>query len=630
MVDKLNIADEIGGNEVGDQVSLSDILSQTAVNVGGNQEPIQPSFGAKGLGGSGFDMLGGLLLSGVNNSALTTAVVKNIKEVFTKYELESKGFSIIPLDREAITSLAYSCVVITKPYKGKNDAKTYAPYYILVLEGTGNKNMTAGQIKNEIDSAIKLNKKPNIWMADLAVDKYLLNIVRDAIKGKLGSDVIPYSLDGLVVPAHHSATLEVLCEKLAIAATDTIIANEVIVTSARKDINLATAIADNSSIKAEITLNTNGIAYHNLLDKPISADAIVELVEVKNQNQTLQTLNVPDSRFKLGQVAVKLEFVPEQIQKPVPGGSITAMRLRPHVVITNVECHPTTGFLMLMIRAGALITQQNTWVALAANNKHLGALNILTNLEGDPSGYGQPYDFTRKDLTPDAIQDIVRKMCEGLDPIISIDIDKFGPTTSLGTILTQAANGESPAAKTSALGSLVKAISGLTNGLFANFDPNNIFSAVASVPSGTYGSKAGERDIRDLDNAFIAATTKDIVKITKATFCKIPKAHSGTDPMTASVEFIASVVDEAEIAGRTYRLTFNGGFIAELINKTSAVGLNLAFEPLIRQSNNLSLDMMNNVYGNASVRGDMGGIAMNVGGMTNNYAIYDYSRMGRY
>lgn len=615
------------GQEVQDQVSLNDVLNSTTVN--SNEAVATPTFGTRGsLGSSGFDALGGLLLSGVNNSALTTAIVKNIKDVYAKYELENKGFSVIPLDREVYTSLAYSCVVIAKPYKSKNDGKMFAPYYVLVLEGTGNKNMTAGQIKNEIDTAIKLNKKPNIWMPDLAVDKYLLKIVDDAVRGKVGSDVTPYSLDGLVVPSHHADTIEVLCNKLAITAYDALAANEALVTGIRKDLNLASSITENSVIKAEITLNTNGITYHNILGKPISADAIVKLVEVKNQNQALNTLNVPDARFELGQVAVKLEFVPEAYSKPVPGGSITVMRLRPHVIITNVECSPTVGFLMLMVRAGALITQQNTWVALAANNKSLGALNIVTNLEGDQSGYGQPYDFARKDMTIEGIQDIVRKMCEGLDPILSIDVDKFGPSTSLGAILTQAANGESPEKKKQASNALAKAVNTLTNGGFANFDINNIFAAVAGVPSGSYGSKTGERDIRDLDNAFIAATTKDINRIAKATFCKLPKANSGTDPMTASVEFIASVVDEAEIAGRTYRLTFNGQFVSELINKTALVGLNLAFEPLIRQSNNLSLDMMNNIYGNASVRVD-GGIAMNVTGMPNQYSIYDYGRAGR-
>lgn len=614
--------EELKGSST-EQVSLGDITSLT-----GNSgvETAQADF--KPLGASGFDALGGLLLSGISNSALTTAIVKNIKDVFKKYELEEKGFTIIPLDKEVYTSLAYSVVVVTKKYDGTN-GKKYSPYFLMVLEGTGNKPMTAGSMMNEINTAIKLGKKPNIWMADLAVDNYLIKIVNQAVISKMGTDVSTYTLDGLVVPTHHVDTLEVLCEKLAIKAYDTVASNEAMATGLRSDIVLNKAIKDNTTIKAEITLNTNGVTYYNVLGKPVSTDAVVELVEVKNQNQAMNTLNVPDARFRLGAVKVKCEFIPEQVSKPVPGGTIVCMRLRPHIIITDIETSPTIGSLMLMIRAGALITQQSTWLALASNNKNLGAMNVITNIENDPSGQGQPYDFNRKDVSPEQIQDIIRKMVDNLEPILSIDVDKFGPITSQASILTQAALGDSNEKKMAASVALLNSLKSLTAGDFnPKFTMDRIFATAVGLPIGSYGSKTGERDIRDLDNTFVMASTKDVARATKATICKVEKRFTGADPMTSSVEFLATLVDEAEIVGRTYRITFNGEFIAELVASTARQGLNLTFDPLIKTNTGLSLDMLGSIYGAGALGANMGGLNMNQSGPNNTYYMpnYGYTR----
>lgn len=568
-----------------------------------------------------FGNMNGLMTANAG-SEFTSAIAKTILECYKNISGANKP-KVIILDKEntRFDFLAYSAIVVAMQYK-----KDVA-YYIIQLEATGRKPLTADGVMKDIQS---YQRQPNnnnpyiVYTTDDAIDAVVHGTIHEVLTETYGAGNNYISVEGTVL-SHHA--LENTWSNVASLAYNACLVELQLSAGELNDLNIRQANTSTPNSKLKIDTAISRANSLDLLGKPVRTDWRLEL-NINSTSNRQQSLNAKNSRQTLTVTGGFVDAIPEEITQQYMGvPPVTNIRLRPHVVITtNSVANPTVNFMLLGLISSTIMVNKNMWLPAlnAKENKSVGALNILTNLNNDPQGV--PLDLVNKKYSAQDVYNVIGQMFT-LSPMLSMDLENFGISSSYGSILAVAADETNPA-RLDAAREIINAANWLTNGVFnTSFDPNKIFAfSAVPVPVGIWEDKNGLRDIRDIDTAFVAANgSTDLLN--KWVLSSLPKAITGLDPYITKVEVISALIPNAEITGKAFRVTFTDQFISELTKAAAAAGLDMSYEPEVRFNENVNINIMAN-YLNLGGITNVGGVARensNINGI--NYST-TYSHMG--
>ena len=516
------------------------------------------------------------------------------------------------LDKDVINNLAYSSLVVHM----KNEQ--FVNYYIILLEGTGREPMTADAIIAEVNSAQRPGgQQPFVYTTGDAIDSVLHEEVQAALIAEYGESTNLRPVDAVVVPhtQHETAQIAVRLAAMGFNACRT---DAAIATGQLKDFNIVSAKQKSPNTILKLETNMLKQTVNDEVDNPVRSDFIVELNAI-DASQQIQSLNLQNSKNTIARVSGFIDAIPEEIQVLTQPGmpTMTNIRLHPHMVITNNAVQtPTPGNMLLGVISSLVMTNQNMWLAsvMPSDNRkgvrNIGSLNLLTNLENNQNGIGEALDLTGKKITADESYALIKQMFT-LSPIVSYDIESFGSQTFYTSSLAIAAQPGNGAAKIEASREIIDTAKWLTNGNFpSDFPANEIFvNSGIVIPLGRWSDKSGERDIRDVDAAFIATQTQDVGLINKWVLSGLPREASGMDPYITKVDLISKLIPGAVITGKAVRVTFSAKFINTLINAAMGAGLDARYEPEIKFVETNNLAMVGNYMAGAGLDGGASGFA---------------------
>lgn len=501
--------------------------------------------------------------------------------------------------------LEYSSVVVH--YKSGN----VVYYYIVTLEATGELPKTAESIANIVEVSIKsTNQIPYIFVTADAIDATLHDEVIAALKLEYtDTKTVFNSVDGLVVPSSHDNN-ETVSTNIAAISFNAVYSNAMLSEGKIQDMNIRKARAKSPNTILRFDSNLFKQVVQNEVDNPIRADWQIELCAVTTQTN-IQSPNIRDGKHTINKVCGFTDSIPEEIvvQTAPNMPPVTQTRLHPHHIITSASLNsPTPSSMLLSLATALVMTNDTMWpgALLPEDAKkplhNTGALNIITNLEGNQNGIGEVLDFSKNKLSVDEAYQLIKNMYT-LGSVISFDVEVAGPQSFYTSMLAVAAEPTMSDAKIAASEDIINAAHWLTDGLFpADFDVNQIFAHEGIVvPLGKWSDKTGERDIRDIDVSFVATNTNDTTLIAQWALSNLPEAASGKDPYLTKVEIISKLVPSAIISGKAIRVTFTDTFIKTFINAVTAAGLDAIFKPAITYAANNNLSIVSNFMGAASI-----------------------------
>jgi hypothetical protein len=558
----------------------------------------QPNFGGGMSRGFGFAVgSNGFLMQSNQGSEYTLTLAKAVLEVYKTLPSANKP-KISIFDKEKLTNLAFSALAIS--YEASNTVN----YFIVLLEATGRAPMKASSIMDELIQASKTpNTKPLIYTTDDAVDGVLHNEVIKALSAEYQGEREFKSVDGMIIP-NTVQQVESIANVVAAIAFNAVTV-EAEIAGGFKDLNISNARAGSKSSVLRIESNMNGAQTVNEVGSPVRADFKLELV-VADQNAGLESLNLQNGRNVLTKTSGYIDAVPIMVDIPTMPGTpvVRQLRFRPNIVITsNVAQAPTTGFALLGLVTSLVMVNPNMHLGslMPKNAMHnAGALNIMANVENNQQG-GSMIDLASKKYTSDKVIAFLKQLFS-LEPVVSMDIDVFGPQTSYNGIFSAASSG-SGEHRTAAAQELVRAANWLTNGNFpADFPINEIFQHDSIVvPVGKWADKSGERDIRDVDLTMIAGQSGDMEMMNKYALSNLPASATGLDPYITKVDIISKIIPDAEITNKAIRVTFSAKFISTLVQAASVAGLDPRFEPEVHFAESNNINMLAGYYDGAGI-----------------------------
>lgn len=138
------------------------------------------------------------LIGATRGSEYTNSIAKTMQEVYANLPTPPK---VNVFDREQMSNLAYSCIVVSMP-----NSNGEVCYHISLLEATGMDPLKASDIVSEATRAMREpNAGARIYTPSDAINGRLNNIILNDLSVQYpGAEFI--STDGLVV---HAASLEI-------------------------------------------------------------------------------------------------------------------------------------------------------------------------------------------------------------------------------------------------------------------------------------------------------------------------------------------------------------------------------------------------------------------------------------
>lgn len=501
-------------------------------------------------------------------------IIKNVLE-----EKEVNGVRVDILDKSVVTHLAYSSVIMSTLLD--NGEVTYLP---ILISCTGKEAKTAREIVNEY-AAIHANRQfnrnmqPDVFTYDQALDGVYDAAIKNLLIGIYKVDDSKLvSINGMVLPDNlRDNDIEHISTVAAVIGVNSLIIDKAF-QSGYTDLNLNAAIQATSNPKFKLNAQFNKHAT-NLFGQPVRSDFELSL-EVAGDGPRLETLNNSADIDVLARVNGFVDAIPTSVK--LPNGQ-EALRLRPHIILTNVDVDTQSpAYLLLAILGSTPILDKSMWPApLIKNIENVGHLNKIVNLEGNANQVGRPIEPSKQVTELDIRSSIYQMFC--LDPALSIDIENYGVNSYFTSILAAAAHPTNIQVRENASREIISTANQLTGGAFPlDFPTNRIFQSYGvKIPMGIWSSKKGDHDIRDIDLAFIASKGKDIQSVLRWANSNYDKSLTGVDPFGLKVEGIAELVDDARITGSATRVTLTSDFIITLTNAAIGSGIRIIYESAV-------------------------------------------------
>ena len=545
------------------------------------------------------------LMSANQGSDYTLGVAKVLSNIYEGSNRKVKP-KVHILDKETFTNLAYSTVVVTLKQQDTVN------YFIVLLEETGRKPLTASEVISEWETSMKVpGATPMIYTADDAINNILHSEIITALQSEYGK-VEFQSVDGIVLHKGHPS-LDQIGPMLATIAYNACYVEAQLGEAGIKDLNIELTVQNQKNKQLRFESNMSKAIAVNEVGQPVRTDWRLDLCLVNINTSNRLVLNEQNAKAIISRVGGYIDAIPEQVNlMTVPGQQPqVGIRFRPQIVITsNSSEAPTTGYMLLGLASSLVMANKNMWLAaLQPKDKkvNVGSLNIMSKID---EGEGQRIDFTSKNYSLQQVYAGISSMFS-LDPVVSVDIESFGPQSFYQSVLSAAASPRQSTEKAAAAKVIIETANWLTNGRFPmNFDPNRIFASEGVViPMGTWSDKTGDRDLREIDLTFLASHTDDMTLLNKWTLSSLPMSVSGFDPYIAKVDIINKLVPTAEITGKAVRVTFTAEFINTLSASIVSAGLNVRYEPEIKFTEDTNLSIMSSYLGNAGIGNNTAGFA---------------------
>lgn len=598
----------LGNIGTGNNVSNLNALFNQGVS-----NPVDNSLGFVGLS---LD-----LMSSARGSELTVNLSKEIAKVYKELP-EDKRPRVHVLDREIVNNIAYSLVVVSKM------VGSTVLYYTILLEATGRQASTAVDLMGEWNAEFKQGKVTNIFTPDLAVDSELhvaivmaiannssFRITQDqsgtpvSIQDANGKDIEFTNLDGLVI-YNIPEDVPTIARTVASIAFNACAVQAAMLTKQVSDFTISkgreTSEGKQLAIKSHSVTNTV-----NEIGDPVRSDFTLSLVlESKKNKET--SINIRNNDIVIAKVSGFVDSIAEEVDVPTYTQygyqNVKKVTLRPNIIVnSNFVATPTYGHMILGLITALTMAKKEMWVPTLVpreNGNQVGALNVITGVGTNPGEQAVAIDLKNKKYTAEEVHAIIQAMYT-LDPIFSVDVDMFGPSTYYTSILSLAAAPLNISGREEALRELVSTLTHVTSGHFpATYDINRIFlSSGIMVPTGVWMDQTGLRDLKDIDAKFVASKSNDIALIRQWIMSNIPGTANTGDPYTTKLDVISKIVPNAIIRGKAARITFTSEFIATLTNAVTAAGLAINMTPEFRllDANNNNFSMVNSYIKDAGI-----------------------------
>ena len=514
------------------------------------------------------------LMKATSGSEFTNAIASEMTKAYAELKDDLR---VMVMDRDQYTNLSYSVIVVAMKAPDKSVC-----YHIVTLEATGAESLRAAAIVSEATRAMHERKPANIFTPSDALNGILDGMVLELLVQHYPETEF-ISTDGVVIKNTNVEVTD-LGRRAAMVAYNAVVTEGLLSSGERSDLNLDEAMRKRKS-NLRIEQNLYNTTVEDLVGAATRQDFKIDLVDhVSGQSFEQNAYSGTNILSVGGFVDAIRGNVAVQTQPGFP--AINLPRLHPNIVISNVETViPTTGFMLLGLVTATVMGRNDMWLqSLASINPKSpntpGALNLLTNIEGNDGGAGTELDFSTNEVTEEEHYAALTKMYT-LAPVISYDIEVFGPQTYYAGVVATAADPVESPARRGAREELVESCHQLTGGVFPkDYSHEEIFVTEGIViPTGYWMDKSGERDIRDVDLAFVANQTHDINTVNKWGMTVLPKRLSGLDPFLTRVEIISQLIPDAVINGKAVRVTFTDKFLSTLTNSCQAAGLDAVYEP---------------------------------------------------
>lgn len=585
----------------------------------------QKRIGLKGIIG------GGSFLTNSKGSEYTTKIGKIIEEAYNKSEDLAFKPEVMILDKEAdASSLSFSVIVVSALDRNNNTLR----YFNIVLGATGQAPLTAGQIHAEMENYKNspVGYKPVIYTIDDTMNSNLTHIVCERISQRYNiKSATP--IDGVVVhDADGSIDTENIASNLAILAYNSLLA-DIVVETPDEDLDIASAKHDEHIEGATFAINTNltKSPIRNIVGDPVRADWKVQL-SLNSEAKKLEMFNVDNPDVELTSVTGYIEAIPmvdpiiaQQYQGRVPVGTpINDIRLKPQLIITDTSVRmPTVSFALLNIITALVMTEKDMYVkalfpAAGSKKNHVGYLNRITKVNNSDA----VFELASNKYSENDVANAILSMFT-LDPVLSMDIQNFGPQASYTAVFAKAAQPLSGderenEEKFSACRYIIETANVLTNGNFpSNFDINNIFADQGIVvPLGYYSSTEGLKDIRDIDLAFIVSQTGDE---DLAALWAQSSVLGNTDNFITKVNIISQLCKDAVITNKAIRVTFTNDFLTALSEAAKRAGLVCRYKMDFTINPTRSINVVSNYFDRAGLGNGRLGFLNYQGGNRSSY-----------
>ena len=573
-------------------MALHNIGGNTNVNSGntnqnvntnaGNQQPNNftpnqtktnrtgPRIGFGGVvGGNNF-------LSNRNGSEYTTSLGREVKKYITSIESELSGLKpdVIVLDREVVgNNLSYSVIVVASEDKQADELR----YFTVLLSGTGMKPLTAGEMRMALEESRNTNTKPRIYTLDDAMNDRLHQIICTELAKRYTVNKV-YQVDGMIV-SELTDDLDI-AERGANVGASAI--NAIYGDMLVQDLNITESLKDFPNCSFNITSNLNSKSTTiSPSGSPVRSDFSLTLNLQDNYvNRDDIGMNSDSTNIELAKVVGFIDALPEvtDVDLRLPTGQFVkeaGVRMRSNIIITGIgTAAPTSGFALLSVLTSMqLASIKDQWVkALFPADKklHVGFLNKICQI----GGTNAPLQLADNKYDDGAISDAILSMFT-LDPIISLDIENYGPQAYYTSVFSMAASPYNTQEREDARKYIITLASELTNGNFnPNFPTNAIFADEGiCIPMGYYNTNQGVKDIRDIDMTFIASRTDDVQLIKSWEESNYPyNDATGVEPFITKLNVISDFVKDAVISSKAIRVTFTGEFLTELLEAAARAG----------------------------------------------------------
>lgn len=567
----------------------------------------------------------GLMTSG-SGSEYTLNIATKLSKIY-KQNTYAKESKVNVFDKEVFTNLAYSSVVVSYV----DNLVVY--YYIILLEETGRRPMTAHSISNEYNTALRNNNhRAFIYTADDAINSVLRDIIEEHLAADYPDAQDYINVDGIVVTYNHP-DIENIIPVISSIAFNACYLEAMMQRNVITDLNLADAVKhkNNNIIKFE-TPSILGISL-NEIGNPYRTDWELDLVVTNNNPSSNRLLNSEDTRRRITKVSGFVEAIPCSVnlnqQQNQFNNNNQVIRLRPQIVMTSVAINnfPSLGYALLGLLSGLYMSDRNMYLGVlrpTTKNNNIGNLNIITAVD---DGVGEPIDLNNKEYAPEDVLNLINTMFS-VEPVISLDIESYGAQSHYLSILALGANPNAGQLRTVALDNIVKAANRLTNNTFPlDYNRNEIFAIDGTViPMGRYSDKDGIRDIREFDLAMLCRHTNDMQILSKWAASASPNNITGIDSYMTRVDIISKFIPSAEITGKATRVTFHNKFLQTLASSVTSLGFIINCEPLVRFTNVSSMGNMGQHFGNAAFSQGLGFVSdTGIGNSTFNTS---YSNLG--
>lgn len=548
--------------------------------------------GAFVAGGTGGDVF----------AKMRDEVTKVIADL-TKQTMKNR---IIPVNREDYRELKFSFLILASQMA---DEPTFVSYYIMILEGTGER------LKPEIitldNRQVKINR-----VTGHAYDARMQDLAHQIIQTEY-PNTSAISAAAVVI---HDTVLPTDSNKIKDISRNGILACVSRLTRVSKKLKplRLDQIGQNYRFLLEMAHNPQGVVMDEQ-GAPMRSNALLSLSsEKKGVNRTNEDIvNRVDASERICELSgfVNTIWAPAQqqigfgfsqmngmmtMQNGVP--VLPTQKLAAEFVITSLRTpySVSTAAVILGLANMLLASDGNNWMQLLiprsayGNNQQratgrnadltdLGALNIIVNFQGetDKNGYGTMVEMEKLSGNLTELSRYITTIYrQGL--IMSLDVPECGNQSWYLNVFGRAATGDK-----SSIQELLAAADEVTAGNFSTFFDASmpIFSNMTRVPLGFYRYGDQVRDIRDIDLTAICNLCKnspDAIHNWNRAF-----ADTMLNPYTrlAMVEEIIShsLFDQCEINGYAMRCSFSRQFIEALSKGFAALKLQTAISTPINR-----------------------------------------------